>query len=419
LNLRSKPVVLVTSLLVVAVTLWAWRLGGQYPGTDFFAHWAVVDVLPHDGVPSLYSDTGMAYIVRNVESRLHDSRSARLEQVQRPSFATPGTPFLHAALLTLHSGDYERDYDVFRVASLAGTLVGVLGLAVFLGLPFAAAALLYAVITVLFDPFTSALRAANVSQLQLGALAASAMASTAGASGSVLRRALGGALLGALVCFKPNVWAVVPCLLFTLVLRRELYSAVALSAGLALGTAGAIVASAAIYGSTSIWSEWLAYVRNFAERPPPLASGNFALPSVLGLDTVANAPALIALALLSVLAVTAYAQRDALARMRDRDALVWAIGTGITISVLASALAWVHYYNLVLPLVVYLFASHDTRRSPVHLAAGAIGLLLVAGKPVAWLFASALTPRLIAAQTVAGVAILFAAACFIPAARAR
>jgi hypothetical protein len=404
---------LLAAIALVAVTAWAWRYGGNYPGTDFFMHWAVVDVLPHDGVPSLYSDTGLAYIVQNVTTAIYDSGSTRLEQAQRPSFATPATPFLHTALLALHTGDYDRDYAIFRATTLVATLVGVVGLGVFAGLPFVVAALLYVATTILFDPFTSALRAANVSQLQLGVLAVYLMV----ASSVPTRRAgrvLAGVILGALLCFKPNIWGVLPCVLFVYVVRGEVRSVVATLAGLAIGAAVAIATSSRVYGSMSAWPEWAAYVTQFAERPPLLASGNFALPGLLALESVPRLSLLVGAAMLAVFAIAATGQRETLRDMRERDSLLWSLGIGVAITLLSGTLAWVHYFNLIVPLAVFLLAFGIAKRSSVHLLAGVVGLLLIAGRPLAWITASAPTPDQAAATALSGVVLMFLAACYLP-----
>lgn len=404
---------LLAAAALIAVTAWAWRYGGHYPGTDFFMHWAVVDVLPHDGVPSLYSDTGIAYIVQNVTAAVYDSGSARLEQVQRPSFATPATPFLHTVLLALHTGDYDRDYAIFRAATLGATLVGVVGLGVFAGLSFPAAALLYVATTITFDPFASALRAANVSQLQLGMLAVYVMVASSARVGAA-GQGLAGAVLGVLLCFKPNIWGVLPCVLFAYLIRGAIRSIAATLVGLAIGAATAIAVSSRVYGSMSAWQEWAAYLGRFTERPPLLASGNFALPGLLGLEPAPWLSLLVGATMLGMFAIAATKQRTTLRAMSAGESLLWSVGSGVAIVLFSGSLAWVHYFNLAIPLAIFLLAFGLTRRSSVHLVAGVVGLLLMAGKPLAWITSVAPTPERAAATALAGVAMMFLTACYLP-----
>jgi hypothetical protein len=333
--------------------------------------------------------------------------------VQRPSFATPATPFLHTALLALHTGDYDRDYAIFRAATLLATLVGAVGLGLFAGLSFPAAALLYVATTIAFDPFTSALRAANVSQLQLGLLAVYAMVASSARVGGA-GQTLAGAILGALLCFKPNIWGVLPCVLVAYFLRREVRSIAASLAGLAIGAAVAIAASSRVYGSMSAWPEWATYLTRFTERPPLLASGNFALPGLLGLEAFPELPPVVGASLIVVFAIAAIKQRATLQGMSARESLLWSVGMGVAIALLSGSLAWVHYFNLVMPLAVFLLASGLARRSSMHLSAGVVGLLLMAGKPLAWITSAAPTPGQAAAAALSGVALMFVAACYLP-----
>ncbi len=398
--------------IVALASAWAWRYGEDFPGVDYFMHWAVVDVLPHDGVPPLYSETGIAYIVQNVETVSYDSGSARLQQLQRPAFATPGTPFLHTALLTLHTGDYDRDYTVFRAATIAATLLGVFGLGIHAGLSPLSAALLYALATTFSDAYASALRTGNVSQLQLGGLAVFFF--LAGDPASIVRRGLAAVVLGALLCFKPNLWAIVPCVLVAHAIRGESRTIAANVVGLGIGAALAVASSSFVYGSESTWREWATYVRQFAAQPPPLAIGNFALPNLLAHWGSAPPTPLLAGVTLGVFAVSGSLQRRTVRSMHDGEVLLWATGAGIAVSLLATVLAWVHYFNLIVPLAVYLLARRGGLPGSAGRAAAIVGLALVAGKPVGWLLGSPATPVVGAACALAGVALMFAAACILP-----
>jgi hypothetical protein len=176
---------------------------------------------------------------------------------------------------------------------------------------------------------------------------------------------LGGFVLASVVMFKPNV-ALVPILLcVSWLLDRRWRTLRVQCSGMAAGAAVTVMSSSLVFGSIECWLEWRRAVASLTLGGDRLlfgqVRGNLALTQSI-LETTGHDPVIpLTLGLVAGALGALWWSRvggggpHARGRSRalHRDVLV--TGVGCAIALLAAPLAWVHYFVLAIPLVIFFF----------------------------------------------------------------
>jgi hypothetical protein len=398
----SDPTWFVGALLLIVVLSTAWHVNySRSAGIDFYQFWLVGHAVEKGSVSNVYSLEGREELTR-IGARLASlpGGSRRLVEAAktRDIFENFSTPFLYACFGRTTTGDYDGDYARYQflcLLVLAGA-VAYLGWALGYG---AAATLLMVLVVVLgFRPALSDLLVGNVSRLELGAVA---LALGVLRSTRRWRVLAAGALLGLLLCFKPNTVLVVLFLPLLWSVHRRWGRLLWHGAGMALGAAIAVGVSWIHFGSLRPWFEWLiAMGRIEAESNLASASGNFSLARAL-MERGVPDPSLALTAGLCVLAVIAIwigARRTAhvaancpiATRQRGDDLFTAEVTTaamGLGIPLLGFHLAWMHYFVLALPLMACALrpappAEAGSRAWTLRWIVGIAGTLLLFGGPI-------------------------------------
>ena len=352
------------AVLAAIVVAQAWRRIDRSPGIDYYAAWAASRAVAEARVEDPWSAAGRDRMGRWAARHAFAADAPPRERgaaapvlaANRGTLPTAGTPFFFAVLGTLSVGDYEADYVFFSLASLCLYAASVLWLCRQLGCEPAPSLVALSVLVGLFDPWLSGERVANVQALQLALVAA--LPAAMSARMPRLGAAAAGALLAAGVAFKPNLLPVALPVLVALLLRRRFQPLLAAAAGAAAGAAAAFASSALFFGRGSCWREWARILPELVRPPYDVAMGNCALPIVVreltGLDA---AGLLIAVALAGLVAFEA-ATRPARAPAGEgpgpaREELVALAGLGGALLLLTARLAWLHYFVLAVPLLLY------------------------------------------------------------------
>jgi hypothetical protein len=387
----SRPsrhaLILLAALLVTVGTVRAWRTSRHSAGIDFYQYWVVGKVLARGDIPSVYD---------------HDTRAAMGQEFLRHALAGPSprqraaanirnviepmsTPFLFTVLTPFALGDYDAGFDTFRAASLGALLAGVFVLGRAVGLAARERVLVLAFIMFAFEPVAADLRVGNVGQLHLGMLALYVWLS---AGRGTARQVVAGAVLGAATAFKPSLAAVGPLLLASWAFDRHWRRMAAQGSGLVAGGIGAVLVSAAVFGSLGAWSDWLTAVRTM----PPMAIevGNVSAVALAERSWgIRLGPLLTIVSALAV--VSALGMRRRLAPPSPNRALpldLTVVAAGCLVFLISSPLVWLHYLILALPAALLLLGAGPRRQwlSVAGLAAVAItpaGELLGVRDPIA------------------------------------
>jgi hypothetical protein len=230
------------------------------------------------------------------------------------------------------------------------------------------------------DPLSSDSRVANVNTLQLAGVAAYLWLLRGAPSNA--REVSAGALLALLILLKPTLALGVVFLAVGWIADRRWRTLRVQGVAFACTTAIAVALSSAFLRSERAWLDWLAALLGLErDADTSVAIGNYSITRAASELGAPNSSAflLIGLATATALLTWRSARRSGRApNPSERDFLALALGCAI--SVVALRLVWLHYYLLLVPLVVYLFRRRAVRG--FELAAIGLATVCVLGGPL-------------------------------------
>lgn len=371
-----------------------WQYGLRMPGIDFYQFWVVGTDLRQRDVGNVYSQQARAEIGGKWLEEAAKDRSSRLYAVarRRPQLETFSTPFLYAVFSVFSSGDYEVDYRCYLAGSMAISLAAIVLICRSAGASATATALWIAFFFGCFQPLRADVAVGNVNQLQVGVLALFVWSQHGPAAR--WRDFLGGALLGFLVAFKPNLGMAVGLLLLSWMVCGRWLKLFTQGVGLAMALVVSVVFSSWYFGSADCWSQWLSSLNELmTTQSLPVEAGNFSLAALVQ-HVAGGSPAkelALGVSLLSVVIVGLMAwswRKDDAGHQLPRDVMV--LGVGTIAMLLGSRLAWLHYFELLIPAIIYCVMSVDLARQTMALAwrdraISLVALVLVALIPIKWI----------------------------------
>ncbi len=356
----------------------------QTTGIDFFQYWLVADETRRS-TEDLYSPETRTRWAREAQSAAFGSPDARLVGATRAragGIEIFSTPFLYTVFRPLSTGDYERDLRRYQILSLLAGIAAMLLLARALGLGVRETTV-FLLLVPIFEPYGSEVAVANVNRLQLLALAGFLALS---GSDRPLRTIAAGSVLGFIGLMKPNVAFAVGLLFASRLLDRQFRTLALEAAGAAGACAVGIVVSAVAMGSVTLWLEWPGAVAELFTSfdAIPVEASNFAAVQLVREALGVDPGPWIWLLLLAVLGGTVYAARrppGAGDAGRARDAVI--LGIGCAAMLVASRLAWKHYFLMDLLLFMAVLAGPGVGPTArVRRGVAILGLLLVSLVPV-------------------------------------
>lgn len=358
-RLMRRAVLTTAAALVALVALrHFWLEHKRAAGLDFYIYFVAGQLAARDDIGNVYAPeiqerVGEEYYERALRSgseiRKYDAnRRRRLDNVS--------SPFLYSTMRWV-SRDYERALRQYHLLVLAAFIGGVLLLCRRAAVPWWAALLLVAGLLFWYRGFEADLRVGNVNSLQLLALAVAFWSPPM----------LAGAILGMLLCFKPNLIVVALLLAISHDRKRLTREGV----GGAIGAAIAILIGAINYGPRA-WIDWVTAANQFWHRLPTRAERNVtpflelyhAYGEWLGY----------------VIAAVLFAAVGVVLRRGKRQDDMLVAGLGILIYLLSATVVWLHYMVLVLPIAIALMRDRRTAVIAV------LALLAIAEEPFEMLF---------------------------------
>lgn len=373
-------------------------------GVDYYQFWIVGrarERLHPDNIYSTQDRLRMADLGRELlkASPQPSQRMADSVEFRQRTIETFSTPFLYAIINTFASGQYDRDYDHFMNICLAALSFSIIAMGWSLRFSLAESLLFAAVVLLWCEPLTSDLRVGNVNQLQLAGLSLYLLSRCR--PKSAVMDFSGGLVLGLLVAFKPTLGVIPILLALAWIIDRRWITLQRQGIAAAMAAGVALVAGCRFLNSWSAWSNWANALPDLEKVSDiSVKIGNFSLAQVIieatggGLNI---SPILFILGLTLVGAALFLTRPGAPAHVDDgqvwfeRDFLVTALGC--TMSVLVLRLAWLHYYILLIPLLLYVLrpaAFIDGTQPRLLSAMGKLFLALLAlatvfGRPMTFL----------------------------------
>ncbi len=401
----ARPGFVLGVLVALFALLQCWDYSKAYPGDDLLIYWAAGRQLTE--TEDIYSADGWRQVEEAIAVQTGEAGDQRSGAVRPAWPKLTGTPFLYAVFRAASTGDYSHDQFWFRLFQLIAMGLGLYVWARVFGHGRTLALLAVALFTVGFEPLRSSLRAGNLGQLQLLILAVCAVIPRRRSGG--LGEVAVGCLLGLAVMFKPNLAA---CALMFLVVRvvDQRWRALAhLAGGLAMGAVFAALFTSVVAGSHATWPHWLALLGQFLDSPPTIAQGNYSLAGMLApwLGD-ATSPLLLLVGVSACTLLLGWRARSAPdADPRRCDALALALGCVITL--LSAPVAWLHYYQLAVPVALFCLAARRHRNGgtdgPAWMVSVGAAVVMLSLRPIL-LLGDPGGPEAYAALTIGGTGLL-------------
>jgi hypothetical protein len=392
-------------LAALAAFAVAWGGLRRWEAIDFYQFWIVGRAVARGEAGDVYSQAErdrLGALYQEQAREYSGPGGGRRERAanQRDTLETYSTPWLYARFLPFTDG-YLAARTRFQRLSLLAYAAALLALGALAGVRGPPLAILAACGFHVFAPCLEDENLGNVARWQLAELVLALVLLRRGTRPATI---LAGAVLGQWVLFKPNgVYVVAALGLGWLATRQHRKSLDATLGGL-LGAAGAFAASVRFFGSAEPWARWRATLPDLLQLGR-WGEGNFSLAQVIhdafGVGASGAVKALVLVALAAALVACARAHGRGARAGPDADAGL--AGLGALACVLASELAWLHYYVLALPIVTALLRASA---APAIRWGGLLAFALIALEPQRQLFGLSY-----AAQTwsvVAGALLAFA-----------
>lgn len=363
-NYFKDPVSLILAALIALSLHGAWLYAKETPGLDYYVAWVAADAVRNDTPHNIYDPSSrytLAVLYRNKADAQENAPRQKQLAAHRKELPMSATPFLYWVTGLLASGNYETDLSVWHLISLVLTTGSILVMCRLLGYSPATSLALLLPVLVWFQPFYSDLRVANVNSFQLGFIGLILWLLSLRPHGST--RFFASVLIGLLVMFKPNLAPVALLLAGGWVVRRQYLQLGISLAGMATGAVAAVLVSSVWMGSATIWLDWWNFIQQVVEGGAGESWGNYALISKLtnGISPAGQLAVAVGLSLLCLVFFwwgrrgAAVAEPDAAEEDRELIENACLVAMGCIITMLASALVWLHYYLLILPMLAVAF----------------------------------------------------------------
>jgi hypothetical protein len=360
---------LLALLMLIHGVSYAWVSATKAPNIDFFTFWSVSQAAATHPVANIYSTAGQRDMASNALAAARASTGSDLQRraativlgIYDGRIDATGSPLLYAGIGALSSGNFLTDQKRFLFVSMLFLVLSILLLKRLLHFTSLQALLLLTFLFLYYEPVVSDRNVGNVNEIQL--LAVVLFIFFVARSQPMLA----GLVIGAVTVLKPTTVLVLALAVGIGVADQDYKRLSRLLVGAGIAVVALIAASAAYFGTTAVWFEFVRSLpRTLHTTSYTSENGNVSLSALFG--GMSGRPSLIAIALLAGLGWLLFATRKrrrspVLRSSTERNSAMlfhsafFAGGCGCAVMLLSSPLAWVHYYLLLLPLTLYLVAT--------------------------------------------------------------
>jgi len=268
------------------------------------------------------------------------------------------TPFLYWVTGVLSFGDYETDLDIWHAFSLLSLALSVFVMCRLFGYSTATSLAFMIPLLVWFTPNHIDLREGNVNSVQLGVVALLLWLQSRSASMRYLFAS--GMVIGLLVMFKPNLARVALLLAGGYAVRQQYSKMWIAASGIVTGASTAVLVSSWWIGSATIWLDWVKVLGGTMRFFSRQGDSYTVLTKVADGVSPPNQIILAISLCLLCLALLWWGRRrnPVLAGSnaeKNRETLEngLLVTMGCIVMLLASALVWLHYYLLMIPMLIF------------------------------------------------------------------
>ena len=375
-RVSNSPPLFLALLLLVLSLFNHWQCAVTTPTTDFFTFWGVPLVLRSNPVTNIYDAENQ----RAIASALIE-KAASPEISQKQKLATDitsrfydrrvdatGSPFLYALVGILSTGDYEKDQRLFIILCFLCFIAAILLLCYLLKYSLVSAILLLIFFSSFYAPVLSDLQVGNTNQIQL--LIISLFILLAAKS----KPLWAGIIIGIGIMLKPNIFLIWLFYNIVMLTDKKYKQQIFLLLGTGAGVFLAALLSVIYFGKPAMWVQFALNLPAIVGVSYPIQNGNVGLPMIIFEFTtmrtaiIIGAGLVIAFTCMIILTRPKTPPGEENAVLLENRLLYETIavaGIGCAVMLLSSNLVWLHYYILLIPLVIYLLRpqAESQRRS--------------------------------------------------------
>lgn len=360
----KDPLTLVLAAFAVLALLGAWNYAKSAPGLDYYVAWVAADTIKSDNDNYVYDPASgfelmMEY--RKKADAADDAPRFKLIADHKKGMSFTATPFLYWVTATFAVGEYETDLTTWHALSLFMLVMFFIVVCRLLGYSAATTLAVFLPVILWFVPFQSDIRVGNVNGFQLGMIGLAMWFLSRSSHSKYLFAA--GAVVGLAVMFKPNLAPIGLILAGGWLLRRQYSRLVTGISGMLTGVVAAVLVSSWWLGKSTAWLDWFKMLAG-AVGSAPGKGGNYSVMRQLTGGLSPTGQLLLALFLVAVALAFFWWGRRRQAGLStidevqspDRQSLedMLLVAMGCVIALMASALVWIHYYLLTIPLMLVL-----------------------------------------------------------------
>ena len=402
-SLTSNALKLFCFAAAIFAIVQAWTLSERLACIDFYGFWSAGQAVRETQAGDIYSAAERQRLGKLMLERAEaeagsspqgKAASKRLQSAHsRDVLETYSTPWLYTLFALASGGNYDRDQDRYLHFSLFCLVFGVAAISAILDFTPAAGAVAVTVFVSWFFPAKSEMFVGNVNRVQLALLTLFLLIQSR--ESWRWRHAVGGFVLGFAVVFKPNLGFVALTLILGWAVFKRYRKLLLESAGMVLGGIFSITASAWYFRSLHPWLSWARELSRFmSEYDITVSRGNFSLARLTRDSVGEGVTSLFPILFLGVVVLVLVRSRSKSGAAsvqsggrpdpkRDLHWDVLLVSLGASVSLLSVQLAWLHYFVLTIPAVLYLLrppgsteGAASSRRAILRVMAVAGGLMV-------------------------------------------
>lgn len=354
--------------LIAVFGLFRWR---SDRARDFYQFWVVGQAIQFMDLTNIYSDQdrqriGEYFLKLALKQRasIPHIKAALERRVIEPA----GSPFLYSIFLLFSTGQYDFDYEVFRILSSIAYILSIVFICHMLKVPRLLTVAFILFFTEFFDPFRRDMLEGNVNQVQFGIITLILwLRSRKGKNWNEIAAA---AILGLLIMFKPNLALLFIFLLMGTLFMKSIRPALLLTGGVGLGIGFGFGLPLLLFGKVCNWAQWwrsfpqMVLIEKYMKRSflGILFGTGDAAPYYFLMFFLVICPFLIIL-ISKIIAKTHEQSESKIGRSLEFDFSLdlLMIGFGVCVYLLSSPLVHFHYFTLIVPFL--LFVLRPSRRT--------------------------------------------------------
>jgi hypothetical protein len=331
---------------------------------DFFTLWVVPYLFYENSSENIYSpDTKYEYaeILRN-KNDISESQKQISELVTgfyNGKVEITSTPLLYSFFAFISCGDYDSDKAVFIVISLIAFILAVIILCILLKIPMLMSILLLAFFLSMYEPLKSQLAVGNVNSIQLFSISLFLLILTC--SKYFYHLVIAGFIIGMSIMFKPNVFTILLFIGIIYLIDKKFKKLIGLATGVIGAVVISLILSAIHFGQIRIWLLFLKSLPETLDLSISMELGNLSLASYIHNYTGSNISSILLLVFtISYIVIILISRKGSMKNKNDhninenKEEIILATGIGCSVTLLTMGLTWLHYYILLIPLILYL-----------------------------------------------------------------